>query len=75
VAVARRLRCLAADRVAVGLEDAVERFDAVAVVMDLSHDNGIVMAVGADVTEEVEVGVQQIAATVMELLDVAAGAR
>jgi hypothetical protein len=45
---------LCGDGVAVGVEDAVEGFDAAAVCVDVGHDDGEVVGVVADVLEQPE---------------------
>jgi hypothetical protein len=41
----------------------------------MGHDDGVGVVVSADVAEEVEVGVEQVAAALVQLLDVAGGDR
>jgi hypothetical protein len=64
---------LCGDRVAVGVEDLVEGFDAAAVDVDVGHDEFEGLGAGADVFEQVEVGVEEVAAAFVELVDVAGG--
>ena len=68
----RKCGGLCGDGVGVGAEDAVDGFDAAAVGVDVGHDDAEVVGVVADVFEEVEVGVEEVAAALVELLDVAA---
>jgi hypothetical protein len=59
--------------VSAGVEDTVQCFGGARVCVDLGHDDGVDVVVGADVVQEVEVGVQRVAATLVQLLDVADG--